>query len=371
MSRFSANTSKRIPELDGLRAIAILSVLCHHFWPVSGGLWSAASRLVAVGWMGVDLFFVLSGFFITRILLDARGAPDYFSRFYLRRAKRIMPLYYCVLLGTLAYARFANHGSDYFTLVQSWGNPAWFIFFAANIKSAVINTWPTIFTLTPLWSVQVEEQFYLIYPLVIAFVPAKHLNRTLAGSIAAAFTLRLVLALIFPGFWKLQYALMPCRMDDLAMGALVACAFKQGAWPLRATTTALLATIGVIFIGVMLAAGHVTTRDPFVRTAGYSIIGGTCAMLLAWTLLNLGAPSTSPLRFRPLRQIGQISYGLYLLHGPVAFVVKTSVKWIFGLNIDKAPLGLLAFMVVSIAVAAASYHFFEEPILRSKVRVTS
>ena len=357
--------------MDGLRAIAILLVFSHHFWPVSGGFWSALSRVADAGWMGVDLFFVLSGFFITKILLDARGQPDYYSRFYLRRAKRILPLYYCVLLGTLAYAHYANHGSDYSTLIHSWGNPAWFIFFAANIKSALINTWPTIFTLTPLWSVHVEEQFYLIYPLVVAFVPAKHLNRTLAGSIATAFTLRVALALIFPGFWKLQFALMPCRMDDLAMGALVACAFKQGTWPLSAKATARLAGIGAIFIGVMIGAGFVKPGDLFVRTVGYSMIGGTCAMLLAWTLLRVGAPSTGLLRWRPLSLIGEVSYGLYLLHGPVAYAVKTSVKRICGVDIDKTPVGLLAFSVISIAVAAVSYYFFEEPILRSRIKVTN
>src|SRR5262249_28758494 len=108
--------SSRISELDALRAFAALSILFHHFVP-SGGIFGS---LPETGWIGVDLFLVLSGFFITNILLEAKGKPHYFKRFYVRRALRIVPLYYLVVVGVLAFARYTSGGSEYRRLLE-WG----------------------------------------------------------------------------------------------------------------------------------------------------------------------------------------------------------------------------------------------------------
>lgn len=347
----------RIPELDALRAFAVFAVLSHHY---------LLGFLPQLGWMGVDLFFVLSGYFITTILLAARGRQNYYSRFYMRRALRILPLYYLQVGGILLYSRLASSGVAYQELVKGWGSPLWLWFYAGNIRSAVLNAFPPNFSLTLLWSVQVEEQFYLLYPLLIALVPPKHLRKVLAGTIAAALLLRIGLALAVPGHWRLQFVLMPCRMDDLAMGALIADYFRSSQWPLRSKTTLFFAAVGLMLMSVLIYFNGPSWQSLAMGTIGFTLTGVTGMMTVAWVILNAGKASTKYLRLRPLCWAGSISYGVYLLHGPVALAIKTMVYRLGYHSFDKTPLSALIYTVATLAVAAASFRWMEEPILKSR-----
>jgi len=347
----------RIPELDALRAFAVFAVLSHHY------LLGYAPRL---GWMGVDLFFVLSGYFITTILLAARGKQNYYGRFYMRRALRILPLYYLQVGGILLYSRLASSGVAYEELVKGWGSTLWFWFYAGNIHSAALNVFPPNFSLTLLWSVQVEEQFYILYPLLIALVPPKHLRRVLAGAIAAALLLRIGLALAMPGHWRLQFVLMPCRMDNLAMGALIADYVRSSQWPLRSKTTLLFAAAGLMLISVLVYFTGPSWQSLAMGTIGFTLTGVTGMMIVAWVILNTGKPSTKYLRLRPLCWAGSISYGVYLLHGPVAYAIKSIVDRLGYHSFDKTPLSALIYTAATLAIAAASFRWMEGPILRSR-----
>ncbi|MGA7829846.1 MAG: acyltransferase [Terracidiphilus sp.] len=353
-------STARIPELDTLRAFAVFAVLSHHYLP------GFAAKM---GWMGVDLFFVLSGYFITTILLSARGEPYYYRCFYMRRALRILPLYYLLVGSILLYTKLASAGAAYQELVHQWGSTLWLWFYAGNIRTAIINAWPPNFSLSLLWSVQVEEQFYLLYPLLIALVPTKHLRKVLAGGVLAALVIRTALALALPGHWWLQFCLMPCRMDNLAMGALIAVYARESKWPLRAKTMLWLAVLGVALLSLVVYYAGPSWHTLPMGTIGFSIIGLTSMMIVSWTVLNAGKPSSKFLRFRPLCWAGKISYGIYLLHGPVAYVIKSFVSRLGYQDFDKTPLSALIYTAATLAIAAASYRWMEEPILKSRARI--
>ena len=159
-----------IPALDGLRAFAILLVIVRHASLEQG----AASRgflgaLGNAGWMGVDLFFVLSGFLITRILIQSKGSTYYFRNFYLRRSFRIFPLYYAVLVGLFVVAPIASHSPAVQELAR---HQIWYWTYTVNFLAANTNGEACGLHTVHFWSLSVEEQFYLIWPAVVFFVPS-------------------------------------------------------------------------------------------------------------------------------------------------------------------------------------------------------
>ena len=129
----------------------------------------------------MDAFFVLSGFLITGILVDTRSRPDYFSNYYIRRTLRIFPLYYLVLLALFVMMHVSNGGNgiEYAQMVHQWGSPAWFTFYLGNFRMAYRNAAPPVVAYAPLWSLQIEEQFYLLFPLAVRWMRLEHLSRLL------------------------------------------------------------------------------------------------------------------------------------------------------------------------------------------------
>jgi len=307
----------RISELDGLRGIAILLVVVFHFTPASGPL-HPLKYVFQVGWSGVDLFFVLSGYLITGILLDSAGRPHYYRNFIVRRSLRIFPLYYACLL---LYGYLTPYPSSVrWTVFLGVGDGRWYIFYLGNVWAFLRNAWPGAAILTPLWSLQVEEQFYWSYPFLVQAVKRKTLAAILMGSVVAALVLRIVLALAMPANELGAYVLMPCRMDALAMGGLVAIAAREApGWLKHPWIGRLTLVCAAIFVGVCLFATE-TPRSRPMRTIGYSAID------LAFTgVLMLLIGQRQPLllricRWRWLVWLGTISYGLYLLHIPALIV---------------------------------------------------
>jgi len=187
-----------IPELDGLRAIGIVMVILNHMWP-----WERYSHrlflLLQLPWMLMDAFFVLSGFLITGILLDTRTRPDYYRAFYSRRSLRILPIYYAVLIFITAVAVLNGHAA-YKNMLAHWGSPGWFFVYLGNIPTALTGLEPLAGggAYVPLWSLQVEEQFYLLFPLLIHRLSLKTLTRVLLGVCSFSILLRLVLYWRYP-----------------------------------------------------------------------------------------------------------------------------------------------------------------------------
>ena len=218
-------TAARDSALDGLRGIAIGLVLWHHllatYLPVGRGSWLGWLRAgTGLAWCGVDLFFVLSGFFIGGILIDRRDSPRLARVFYLRRAVRIMPLYYVTLVVTLlaivvrvpgAYHEFA---------------PWVYATFLTNFALAHTHTWDWL-PLSVLWSLAIEEQFYLTAPWVVRVISPSRLPWLAAGLALGAWMARGILLLWFPSGNFAAHVLMPLRMDGLALGALVAWAVRH------------------------------------------------------------------------------------------------------------------------------------------------
>jgi peptidoglycan/LPS O-acetylase OafA/YrhL len=356
----------RVPELDGLRGIAILLVLCFHFTPSTGPLRFLAPVL-QVGWVGVDLFFVLSGFLITGIMLDRKGQPGWYRNFIARRSLRIFPLYYAclALYAVLSYYPSPVRWGHFLNSGDGW----WYITYLGNFRVFLQNAWPALYILTPLWSLQVEEQFYLTFPFIVSSLSRGRLRTVLAGSVIAALALRIVLTLVMPENKVSTYVLMPCRMDALAMGGLIAIAQRetpgwfQSRWIpwITGVSAALFVTVCVCFTVAPWSAA--------MRTLGFTAAGLAFAGLLVM-LISYRHPVLSRFfRIRLLCWIGTISYGLYLLHIPASIIASRVV----GSRLGLAPHGSAEFFLsIAAAILAAwiSWTVFESPILKLKNRIT-
>lgn len=343
-SRIRVKT-KRIVELDGIRGAAALAVVvAHYFGEVEHG-----TRALAFGWLGVDVFFVLSGFLIGSIILQQHERPNFFKSFYLRRAARIIPVYAIVCVLTLIAASLtAGHawsdhpfgGSVYATFGTNFAMTAW----------GGGGTW-----LKPTWTLDVEEQFYLVLPLLIYFTPRRWLPAFLAVLWSSALLLRIVLA---PINEMAALTLLPCRSDLLLSG--VGIALLNHEFDLSRSVFALrvgaLAALASTFLVVLVWSSSILT------TWGESLVGvWVAAFLLA--VVN-GAPEARHFRSRVLGWFGSISYALYLVHQPIAGVLH-------GVLLGGAPdvgngaqisVTLLS-TAVSVGFAAGSWKWLEGPVL--------
>jgi peptidoglycan/LPS O-acetylase OafA/YrhL len=234
MRKPGLDLSGRIPELDGIRGVAIGMVLMTHLFGVvtrPGSLFAYALVPLRLNWTGVDLFFVLSGFLIGGILLDARESSNYFRVFYTRRFFRIVPIYVVLLLAVGLAMCMSSAGiiGKYEEILV--GRLPWWYFavFLQNIGMSLHDAWGT-FLLAPTWSLAVEEQFYLTLPLVIRFLDRRALLRCILFAIVAAPLLRVFFFHRDPAHLFVWYTLMPCRADALLLGVLgpLPCATRGG-----------------------------------------------------------------------------------------------------------------------------------------------
>lgn len=369
--------SAHLPALDGLRGLAILLVLGHHlFQGQSGrsGVLDPVVTLLGYGWCGVDLFFALSGFLITGILLRARGRPNYFRNFYARRTLRIFPLYFGCLAAVLVVLPALG-----VVLEKTPGAPAdaWHWLYGTNLLIALRGSWDTglvLFPFTHFWSLAVEEHFYLAWPILVAVTPARHLAAVCVGAIAGS-------ALLRAGFylathdWIAAYVWTPFRIDALALGSLAAVVLARtpDRAVLRRRAVAALALSG----GLLALAFAFTawTRDGlFVPIAGYTLLAVFFAALVLTTVL---APATHPLvricSAGLLRFFGRYSYGIYVFHVfAIAWIaaVRPRFDFAFGLNSLAAELLLSRAAILALTVGAAwlSWHVFEQRFVALKSR---
>lgn len=352
----------RIGPLDGLRGLAVLAVILYHgsvFEPPSAGAATVLRAAAHFGWAGVDLFFVLSGFLITRILSETRTAENYFRVFYARRFLRIFPLYYSsLLLVVLAFGVGASES-------------AWYWLYASNVKMT-LDGWPPA-PLSHFWSLAVEEQYYLVWPLVVQLLPRRALVGLCGGLVLlvpAARVAGYVLGVPEIGL----YVLTPLRLDGLAAGSLLALLFQDLPEPRRYVPHAVaVLALSTLATGIVVSrAGGPFWGTPPMLTVGFTFLAtGFAAVVFLVMALPRGSLLPRVLDGRLLRAAGKVSYGMYVFHWPVTFALREA-----GFRpaaIAPGAPGWAGYFAVLLALvsllAALSWKVLEGPCLALKDRV--
>jgi peptidoglycan/LPS O-acetylase OafA/YrhL len=317
----------RNAELDGLRAIAVMAVIYYHAW----------TEELSLGPLGVRLFFVLSGFLITRILLAAKaeaenGAsqPALIGTFYLRRALRIWPAYF-LLMALLAMASETVRSA----LV-------WYLLFLTNVLFVVDDSWSVG---SHLWTLAIEQQFYLVWPLVVLLLPRAATITVCVALIVAGILWRAIGPVVGLSEYA-QWLLPPANFDALAAGSLLAIVGANR-------------VAGNIWIGGVAALSALLALLPpspvdFSLLPMVVIVAMADEQRLGW----LGAG----LRWGPVAYVGRISYGVYLYHLPIVAILLDGTDFGLPSEIGKGPGLFAAATVLSIGAAALSWGLFERPI---------
>ena len=365
-----------IPALDGLRGIAIIMVMLHHFtyYQPTAGLDAQIASVLFFFWTGVDLFFVLSGFLITGILLDTRGSERYFTTFYARRTLRIFPLYSLVLF--LAFVVLPEFSAlqtvligqvEQVNLPPQW--PYWLYLTNFSIADGGwVHGWVDV-----AWSLAIEEQFYLVWPLLIWLCPPR-VVALLCAVILVAQPVGRVFARASDVAVLSIFVLPWFRLDGFAIGALLALAQRRGLLPLLDRWSPIVVIAGVAGIIVCtIMGGHTWWWNRWMQQYGYSLIAITGGAMLV-SAINRPADSLWPRMLSTgwLRAFGKYSYGMYLIHPPVMRAVREYVlnpqeyEVIAPWNAQLLFYGLAT--VPTFALAWLSWRLFEAPILRLKAR---
>ncbi len=360
--------SGHIPALDGLRGLAVIAVILFHlaaYLEPTSSLAIGVRDVLRFGWVGVDLFFVLSGFLITGILYDNRNSSTRLRGFYGRRILRIAPLYYvtlAIMAGLAPIVADPAHAAAFFQSLP------WHGAYLTNIRLAVADSWSVAPMKTGhLWSLAVEEQFYLVWPAVMAIV----LSRSKAGRVALIrICIALVVASIAFRLWVhpkhglAAFTLLIARMDALVIGAAISLWIRgpKGVTVALQTSKPVLLVVGTALIGLgLLSASPYSYLHPLQQGAGYTLWAALFGAVLIRSATRQSELVDRVLTVRPLLATGRISYGLYLLHFPVIYLLDSA-----GLTSTGPIVFGLAVISVSFVAAQLSWVLIESPILRLK-----
>jgi peptidoglycan/LPS O-acetylase OafA/YrhL len=378
-------THRHIPALDGLRGIAIIAVIvCHANWALGGPLIPGRvngplAMVFGWGWVGVDLFFVLSGFLITGILHDAKGTDRYFRNFYARRMLRIMPLYFGFLFFAIFVlprlpCKFCTEGVVSNAEALSLG------LYFYNVRLAF--TGQTLSFFHPFWSLALEEHFYLFWPLAVWALHRRALMRLCLMVSAASFFLRVIVLL--SGAWPMSvFFLTPCRLDGLLAGSFVALAWRDSAtWvQLQRYAGRLVLGAGCLLLGIALGQRHFLPDVTPQQVGHVAAVNGSLVLTIGITalamffagLVVLGVDAAEGGRLRrvlessSLQAIGKYSYAIYVFH---SLILLATVRLLSPLAYVPAfiakPVAVLWALAASFVVAWLSYHLYEKHFLRLK-----
>jgi peptidoglycan/LPS O-acetylase OafA/YrhL len=360
-----------VRSLDGLRGVAVLAVVFYHFAP----------DVMPGGFLGVDLFFVLSGFLITSLLVNEWGGTSRISlsSFWIRRARRLVPALFLVLVAVGVYAllvpdkvdgqRFSVDGLSALGYVANWR----FISSGQSYIDQFLSHTPS--PLRHTWSLAIEEQFYLVWPLVVWLCPPR-LVAPLCAVILVAEPIARIYARAMDTKVLWIYLLTWYRLDGLAIGAFLALAARRGLLPLLdrwVPAVVIVCVAGLIVCAIM--GGHTWWWNRWIQQYGYSLIAVAAGAMLV-SAVTRPADSLWPRMLSAgwLRAFGKYSFCLYLIHLPVMRVVMEYV-----LNpAEYETLGIARWIAQGLFYGAAtapafglawlSWRLFEAPILRLKAR---
>lgn len=365
---------RRILELDGMRGLAILLVLIWHFivvptaaGPHHGVLARVAIRVGLLTWSGVDLFFVLSGFLIGGILIDARDSSNYFKTFYVRRAFRILPIY---LLLVVVYLLVWNLASGQKAgLREMLGSPMpWYLYFTFTQNFWLAHhDWNSVY-LPLTWSLAVEEQFYLVLPLIVRVLP-RQLLLSAAVILALGSTIsRSLLYLHYGPFWgTAAYTLIFSRADALMVGVICAVLLrdprlKELVRRKRWATEVSCAIFG-FGVAVLISRGWGMGTMPMC-TLGFTCLALFYASILMLVVITPKGFLSRAFRTRWLMWLGTISYGLYLFHGitigivaPVLHYRSAAASW------PRVAAAIIA-LIAALCLAHLSWNHFESKLVQ-------
>lgn len=350
---------KHLPHLDGIRGWAILLVLLYHCFE--------SLKITVICWVGVDLFFVLSGFLITGILLESKTQKFYFRNFIIRRSLRIFPLYYFFIVVFFFLIPWLIPGV-FGDLSYYQNNSGWFILYLQNWLYS-FEGFPKSFMFHHLWSLAIEEQFYLFWPLIVYAFSVKNIIRLSILLIVFANFFRLFAgsytALVFP----YEYVNTFSRIDALLLGALVSVLFQKFPEILKRISLPVLLMSGLILLGYI--AG-VRNLNFWKYQPVYTVIGLFFASLLSVSLVG-NKPGKSLVAFfskRPFVFFGKYSYGLYIYHYPVFLSLMLHVFPVLKQKMPQSIFAELCIGIISIAISVVialfSFKYVEKPFLKLK-----
>lgn len=365
---------KRIPQLDGIRGLAILLILIWHYYvflPAPGSINSFIKKFFILTWCGVDLFFVLSGFLIGGILLDNKSAKNYYYTFYFRRICRILPIYFILLFFFFAIYQTGIWKSNP-PLSWLFNNPLplWsYITFTQNffvIKTGSFGANGLGVT----WSLAIEEQFYLILPFLIKLMSYSRLPIIIISLIIFAPLFRIILLLLLPTGAYAGFVLLPSRMDALFLGVL-------GAWMLRQKNILHLLNKRWLVYAATLIFGSIIplliylynkpgpTASLLTITIGLTFLAAFFLCLILLGVTGNDSIVKKLLNFRPLRGLGRVSYFVYLFH-----LIFLGLSHILILNQTPQNMNLLCgivtifALITTLTLATISWFIIEKPFIK-------
>ena len=340
----------RLARLDGIRAIAVIMVIVYHH-----------ALLSSTGWLGVDLFFVLSGYLITRILRGTRTSASYWGQFYTKRAARLIP----ALLLTLVFV----------ALVARRLPLLGYVGYVAFLGDVIDVTRLQIALLIPLWSLAVEEHFYLVWPSFVRTCSRRNLVLIIVGTLLLEPILRLIVTPRLGANQTLHiYYLTPFRLDSIAFGSLLALLSEdqRASERLRriAGPCAIISSALYFILLFLVPSFEKEARSLLFNSLGYSIIALAFFFITAWVVsLSDESLANRLLSWRPLVYVGRISYGMYLFQQIVLTVTRKAFHVPFNVHGVVATQRLLPLdLALTIACAALSFHLFEYPVSRWAAR---
>jgi peptidoglycan/LPS O-acetylase OafA/YrhL len=372
-NRIAAAVRRHMPVLDGLRGLAIALVVAHNAGDAQPTpptrLHKTLYLLHREGWVGVHLFFVLSGFLITGILLENKeraSIGDYFRSFYLRRTLRIFPLYYATLIAAFVLLPLVSSLAPTLPSVQ-----AWYWAYLSNWR----EPWgPSVSYFPHFWSLAVEEQFYLVWPLVVLLLSRRALASTCAAIAVVAMLVRFALVRHHAPMFA-PYELTVARMDALVLGAAAALATRTPAIMARITPHLgrALAAFGLSIV-VMAPFSDGFFRDaPPVQTVGHLLVAlfFTALILVCVTGEVRGTRLARAIAHPALQWLGKYSYAIYVFHVIIEHAIRRfALPWLGDARFAVAAPAMVIYIAVvgglSIAAALLSWHLLEKRFLALK-----
>lgn len=332
--------------LDSFRGIGVIWIMCAHFF--------GTISFFRFGWISLEVFFVLSGFLITKVLLGSLNSTGYFRNFYIRRALRIFPVYY-LFIGVFFLALFIYTPNDTHQYLRS--NWPYYFVYLQNFLFVFKGLEPTNY-LSHLWSLAMEEQFYLFWPVTVFLIRDRNkLKKLLVVVIILVFITRIIVWYK----WGYRFETYHCntftRIDTIAFGCLLGCGFSYKDLSKTIRSLIIVVCIAVFPAGILLFKDFFFT-NPLFATVGYSAIS-----ILTIFFIEYFINEKTKFHFLKtnwlINYIGQISYGMYLFHLPVYFIVSSRSGLPNSLN------GIMS-LLISFLMAAISYRLYETPFLNLK-----